>query len=148
MARSVSSIVEIVASRPAGQPDIVHRNLSVIVGRLSRPLEQRILPSGETATTFDVMVRAPVPFDRSPGEPSIRTESIPVTWFCSNDKELSLEPGDDVLVVGSVRRRFFRQGGITQSRTDVVATVVVAARRRAAVRRALAAAASQLGNEP
>ena len=35
--------------------------------------------------------------------------------------------GADVVVLGSVRRRFFRAGGATQSRTEVVAEKVVAA---------------------
>ena len=145
MTRSVSSVIEINATRPVGQSDVVHRNLAVIVGRLSRPVEQRILPSGETATTLDVSVRSPVAADHSPGEPLIRTESIPVTWFNSNGKELSLQPGDELLIVGSVRRRFFRQAGLTQSRTDVVAANIIPATRRAAMKRALAAVAAQLG---
>jgi single-strand DNA-binding protein len=45
-----------------------------------------------------------------------------------------------VVVVGSVRRRFFRVGGATQSRTEVVADRVVAARRAREVRRMLGAA--------
>jgi single-strand DNA-binding protein len=52
--------------------------------------------------------------------------------------------GTDVLVVGRVRRRFFRAGGVTQSRTEVVASAVVPLRRTAAVRRALRGAVSAL----
>ncbi|MET0577799.1 MAG: hypothetical protein ABW122_04015, partial [Ilumatobacteraceae bacterium] len=40
-------------------------------------------------------------------------------------------------VIGSVRRRFFRAGGSTQSRTEVVAERAVAARRGKEVRRML-----------
>jgi single-strand DNA-binding protein len=41
--------------------------------------------------------------------------------------------GDEVVVVGTVRRRFFRAGGATQSRTEVLADKVVrASRTRAA----------------
>jgi single-strand DNA-binding protein len=45
--------------------------------------------------------------------------------------------GDEVVVIGRVRKRFFRVGGATQSRTEVVATRVVPARRRAQVAKAL-----------
>ena len=48
--------------------------------------------------------------------------------------------GTAVVVVGSVRRRFFRVAGATQSRTEVVADRVVAARRAREVRRMLGAA--------
>ena len=49
-----------------------------------------------------------------------------------------------MLVVGRVRRRFYRAGGSTQSRTEVVASAVVPLRRRAAVRRLLAEASVAL----
>ena len=47
------------------------------------------------------------------------------------------EVGAEVVVTGHVRRRFFRAGGGTQSRTEVVADAVVPARSRARVRRAI-----------
>jgi single-strand DNA-binding protein len=37
--------------------------------------------------------------------------------------------GDEIVVVGTVRRRFFRAGGATQSRTEVLAEKVVRASR-------------------
>ena len=43
--------------------------------------------------------------------------------------------GADLVVLGSVRRRFFRAGGATQSRTEVVAEKVVAAHRGRDVKR-------------
>lgn len=45
---------------------------------------------------------------------------------------------------GSVRRRFFRAGGVTQSHTEVVAEHVVAASRSRSVRRVLGAATRAL----
>jgi single-strand DNA-binding protein len=48
--------------------------------------------------------------------------------------------GEEVLVVGRVRRRFFRAGGATQSRTEVAATLAVPTRRAAAAAKALEAA--------
>jgi hypothetical protein len=49
-----------------------------------------------------------------------------------------------------VRRRFFRAGSVTQSRTEVLADRIIPARRAAAVRTALAAAVERLasGLEP
>ena len=43
-------------------------------------------------------------------------------------------------MVGRVRRRFFRAGGGTQSRTEVVATTAIPTRRAAAIDKALRAA--------
>ena len=52
---------------------------------------------------------------------------------------------DEVLVTGQVRRRFFRAGGSTQSRTEVVAVAVVPVRARAKARKALERALAPLG---
>jgi single-strand DNA-binding protein len=43
----------------------------------------------------------------------------------------------EVIVVGTVRRRFFRAGGATQSRTEVVADRIVPTRRTKDVQRSL-----------
>ena len=51
-----------------------------------------------------------------------------------------LEPGGELIVTGRVRRRFFRAGGATQSRTEVVATAVVLTRQAKSVDKAIAAA--------
>ena len=50
---------------------------------------------------------------------------------------LRLEEGDAVVVTGRVRRRFFRAGGATASRTEVVADAVWPAHHRARVTRAV-----------
>jgi hypothetical protein len=54
-----------------------------------------------------------------------------------------LEPGDEIVVVGRVRRRFFRAGGATASRVELEADVLARAsdkrRVRVAARRALGA---------
>jgi single-strand DNA-binding protein len=69
---------------------------------------------------------------------------VPVSWLAPSVPALTWASGTDVLVVGRVRRRFFRAGGVTQSRTEVVASAVVPLRRTAAVRRALRGAVSAL----
>jgi hypothetical protein len=42
----------------------------------------------------------------------------------------ALDVGDEVVVLGSVRRRFFRAGGSTASRVEIEAEVVCRARNR------------------
>ena len=74
-----------------------------------------------------------------------RRLAVPVNWYDPPERELtSLVEGDGVLVVGTVQRRFFRTGGLTQSRTEVVPVSVVPLRRRRTVRSALASAAAVL----
>ena len=45
--------------------------------------------------------------------------SVPLVWFDPPDT-VAFDAGDEVAAVGTVRRRFFRSGGVTQSRTEVV----------------------------
>ncbi len=52
---------------------------------------------------------------------------MPVAWFDPPAWATALDAGAGVVVTGRVRRRFFRAGGITQSRTEVVASKVVRA---------------------
>jgi len=111
-------------------------NVVVLRGVLSRDPEVRALPSGDALVTYELTVRA------AEGSPPARAESVPVCWFDPPSTAHRLAAGDDVVVVGRVRRRFFRTGGATGSRTEVVATRVVparaAARCRSAVESALA----------
>ena len=65
--------------------------------------------------------------------------TVPVNWYDPPARDVSrLVVGEEMLVVGTVQRRFFRVGGSTQSRTEVVPERVVPLRRRAAVRSAVA----------
>lgn len=54
-------------------------------------------------------------------------------------------PGDEIVVSGTVQRRFFRSSNGTASRTEVVAERVVAARRSRAVTALLREAAAAMG---
>jgi single-strand DNA-binding protein len=101
-------------------------NVAVVQGQLSGPPRRRQLPSGSTVVELDVTTR---------GDGG--TNTVPVSWFEPGALADSLQQGDAVLVVGYVRRRFFRAGASTQSRTEVVAQRVVAAARRTQVARAL-----------
>jgi single-strand DNA-binding protein len=109
-------------------------NVVVVAGRLSRPAEQRVLPSGERLVAVQVTV------DRA-GD---RAETVPVVWFDAPASAATLDIEEAVVVVGRVRRRFFRVGGSTQSRTEVVADTVVPTRRVKSAQTALAAARSRL----
>lgn len=97
-------------------------NLAVLRGALSKKAEARLLSDGSTVWELDVMIRQA---GRASG-------SVPVSWPAP---PVGVDPaswltGDEVLVVGSVRRRFYRAGGATVSRTDVLAKAVVPARQR------------------
>jgi len=104
-------------------------NLVVLRGTLAADPRTRELPSGSALTQFDVTTR-----DEG------GTQSVPVAWFDAPATGRALAAGTDVVVIGSVRRRFFRAGGATQSRTEVVAERIVATRRGREVRRVLGSA--------
>lgn len=100
-------------------------NLAVVGGTLSSDPEIRTLPSGERLATLQVTVRPE----------SGRTTSVPVAcakppaWL---DRAVA---GDAIVAVGPVRRRYFRAGGTTASRTEVAADVVARASDRRAMDR-------------
>ncbi len=109
-------------------------NLSILIGTLSRSPEHRVLPSGDEVLTLDLTVRMP----------DSAAESVPVAWFAPPAAAAGWPSGTELLVVGRVRRRFFRAGGTTQSRTEVVATTAVPTRRATAARKALRHAVDDL----
>lgn len=108
-------------------------NVVILRGTVRAAPTHRVLPSGATVHELDVRV---VVDDAA--------SIVPVSSFAAGDAVASLEPGAEVVVVGSVRRRFFRSGDATVGRTDVVAEQVIPARRRRAVGRALAGALAQI----
>ena len=93
-------------------------NVVVLQGRLCRPSELRVLPSGDRLVALELSV----------ARPGARSESVPVVWPEAPPSAQSLDVDQEVVAVGRVRRRFFRAGGATQSRTEVVADAVVPAR--------------------
>jgi single-strand DNA-binding protein len=108
-------------------------NVVALVGRLARPPEFKELPSGDRLVAYEVTVTRE-------GE---RAEGVPVVWFGAPASAADHDVDDAVVVIGRVRRRFYRAGGATQSRTEVVADNVVAARGKRATA-ALAAACARL----
>ena len=121
-------------------------NVVVVKGSLARPASDRVLPSGDRLVTLDVTVPGAVKPDGTPG----RAESVPAAWFAAPAWLLDLEAGEELVLVGRVRRRFFQAGGL-QSRTEVVVEEGAPARRTATaaglVRRAVEELAAAAGLE-
>jgi single-strand DNA-binding protein len=106
-----------------------------VIGRLSRDPERRELPSGDCVLTLDVSTR---PVDGP-------SESVPVAWYDPPDRP-ALAAGDAVVVLGRTRRRFFRAGGATASRTEVVAERVEPLRRQARLETVMALVGERLAD--
>lgn len=49
------------------------------------------------------------------------TTSVPVAWFDAPQRVHRWNKGASVVVAGAVVRRFYRAGGVTGSRTEIVA---------------------------
>ena len=109
-------------------------NLAVLVGTLSREPELRSLASGDTVLALEMTVRPE----------GAAAESVPIAWFAAPACAASWAVGEELLVIGRTRRRFFRAGGATQSRTEVVASAAFPTRRAAACRKALGSALDAL----
>lgn len=105
-------------------------NVVILRGRLARPPETRGLPSGDVVVTYEVRV----------ARPGQRAETVPVAWLEAPASAAGLPADEEVVVVGRVRRRFFRSGGATQSRTEVAAERVIPARHRVRAGQAVAGA--------
>src|SRR5438552_17608402 len=90
-------------------------NVVTLRGRLSRPAEERTLPSGDRLVQLELTVARP-------GE---KADSVPVVCFDAPATVAGLDVNDEVMILGRVRRRFFKTAGGTQSRTEVVADQVV-----------------------
>lgn len=104
-------------------------NLAVLWGRCSAGVEVRTLGSGRRLAAFAVRTPAAAPPRRRPGGTETAT-SVPVTVWDPPAWLESLDAGDPVVVVGTVRRRFFatRAGG-RGARAEVEAVSVARATR-------------------
>ena len=107
-------------------------NLSVLCGPCSAAPELRVLESGTRLATL--AIRCPT------GD--AKATSVPVTVWDPPAWLETVEPGESVVVVGRLRRRFYQRPGGVGSRVDVEAEMIGRARDRrridAALRRALA----------
>ncbi len=124
--RSTASVPLVTSSAstelvPAGS------NLVVLRGLIRRDPEFRVLASGDELMSLDLTVR----LDEGPAE------SVPVVWPNPAAAAVKFVEGDDVVVVGRIRRRFFRAGGSTATRTEVHADKILSARSGVRIRTAL-----------
>jgi single-strand DNA-binding protein len=108
-------------------------NVVVVIGTLSSPPRTRTLASGSQLVSYEVTT------EMADGS----RLSVPVVWL-DPSRPSAFGEGDAVAVVGVVRRRFFRAGGSTQSRTEIEAGTVARADSARAVR-ALRRAAAEVG---
>lgn len=107
-------------------------DLAVVTGTLSSSPVVTELASGSRLHRYEVTSRQ-----------STGTDTVPVVWF-DPKRPPAVDVGDRVVVVGRVRRRFFRAGGVTRSSTEVVATSVGRAGATTRARQALAGALEDL----
>jgi single-strand DNA-binding protein len=107
-------------------------NLAVVRGEVSSPPDVRVLPSEAVLVQLQVTTRL-----------ESETLSTPIAVWNPAAWVQELEPGTEIVVVGRIRRRFFRAAGATASRVEVEADVVARAtdlrRVRAAMRKVNAA---------
>mgnify|MGYP000633633901 CR=1 FL=1 len=116
-------------------------NLVLLRGHLSSAPRARTLPSGSTLLQLEVT---------TPADGATSAASVPVVWFdppAHSGVDVTAPVGTEVVVLGGVRRRFFRAGGATASRTEVVATAVVPTRRPRRVEQLVDSARSMLEAE-
>jgi single-strand DNA-binding protein len=94
-------------------------NVAVVRGLCSSPPELRVLASTQRLAQIQVTTRV-----------DGRAMSVPVSVLDPPAWVEALDVGDEVVVLGAVRRRFFRTGGATASRVEIEAEVVCRARDR------------------
>lgn len=124
-------------------------NIVVLVGHLSSPPRLTELPSGDQRWAFELSCSSdpasPIPSASAAGESVVL--SVPVAVAVPVTGIQRFDTGTELVIAGVVRRRFYRVGGVTQSRTEVVAQAVVAITPRRPLDRALATAVRVLGHD-
>ena len=137
MARKSAAVptVPTVATERDPAPEDSGLNLAVVKGVIARVPHERVGADGVVHLSFDLRVRL------VPDGPS---ELVPVAWPERTVASCGIGEGSAVVVLGRIRQRFFRMGGSTQSRTEIVAETVIGIRQRAAIRKAMAQAAGRL----
>jgi single-strand DNA-binding protein len=110
-------------------------NLVIVIGHLAKESQVRQLPSGLSLASFDLLV---------PRSADQASETVPVALFDTPESTPGFRSGQELVVVGRVRRRFFRVSGATQSRTEVVADQVLAVAQKDDVRSTLTGVSDRL----
>jgi single-strand DNA-binding protein len=109
-------------------------NIVVLRGKLSSDAIQRNLPSGDWYVTYEVTTR----------DDDGVARTVPVS-LQRGDAPV-LPSGTEVVVLGSVRRRYFRAAGVTGSRTEVQAVEVLRVTAKKSIQKALSHVALQLAS--
>lgn len=87
-----------------------------LIGVVATEPRQRELPSGSFVTNLELRCE-------TRGDPTGMT-NVPVVVHHELEPYPKPKPGDRFHVEGYIARRFFRAGGVTQSRTEVVAETI------------------------
>ena len=113
---SAPKIQDSTRSAAGHEPECPSTNEVRLVGRLSRPPEERVLPSGDTVWTFRVVVDRP-----RGGQSRQSVDALEcAAWSPRTRRSVSRwAEGDVVEVTGALRRRFFRTGAGAASRVEV-----------------------------
>ena len=98
-------------------------NVAIVRGTCSSPADVRTLPSGTVLAQLQLTTRV-----------DGTALSVPVAVVDPAAWVEEIDTGDEVVVLGTVRRRFFRAAGGTASRVEVEAGVVAPARDRRRLR--------------
>jgi single-strand DNA-binding protein len=106
-------------------------NVVLLRGILTNDPVVRALASGDSVTQLELSTQV-----------DGRTVTVPVSV---SERVVTVGSGDVVVVTGYVRRRFFRAGGVTQSRTEVVADEVIKVTRKRTVQRAIEGVLDAIG---
>lgn len=86
-----------------------------LVGKISQPPEERVLPSGDVLWTFRVVVPRP----QDSGRTAVDALDCAAWTARARRSVASWQPDDVVEVSGAMRRRFFRTGTGAASRVEV-----------------------------
>ncbi len=114
-------------------PDSVS-NVVVLSGTVTTDPTRRTLAAGVEVVNFDLTTTV-----------DEQKLSVPLAWYDPRDAAVSpVVAGVEVVVLGTIRRRFFRVGGQTQSRTEVVVESLVPARRTKSARSLRATASERI----
>lgn len=107
-------------------------NIAVVRGTVLRDPVEHTLATGQRVVSIDLGVS----YEDRPNE------NLEVVWLEPPRNLLVPRRGNEIVVVGRVRRRFFHNGGGVVSRTEVVADTVLTARQKSRISHALAEAAA------
>jgi len=102
------------------------RNEVILCGRVAKAADERSLPSGDTVLTTRVIVdRTPTRRQRSgSGRSRQPVDAIDCVAWTARVRQVirRWQPGDQVMVTGAIRRRFYRVEGRPVSRVEVEIT--------------------------